>query len=147
MRAYNALSLHATPADDRAYLLEDVSSGVPQPRTEREIAALVTGKPDAIAFGCGHSQIPGFIRAGRAYLNPGSVGLPAYDDTEPATHRTQTKSPDARSAILDLDEVSGVHRCDAIAVHCDHHTAAAKAEAPEFYAWAQWLRTGRCDPA
>ena len=38
---------------------------------------------------------------GQLIVNPGSVGLPGYDDTVPIPHVIETGSPDARYAIIE----------------------------------------------
>ncbi len=38
---------------------------------------------------------------GQWIVNPGSVGLPAYDDDRPYPHAIETGSPDARYAIVE----------------------------------------------
>ena len=37
----------------------------------------------------------------RLVVNPGSVGLPAYTDTEPVTHSMEMGAPHARYAVLE----------------------------------------------
>jgi hypothetical protein len=77
-------------------------------------------------------------------INPGSVGLPAYDDDHPHPfsqfHRIENGSPDARYAVV---EKSGEHwRCELINVHYDHESMALLAEQRQRPDWAHALRTG-----
>ncbi|MBI4877075.1 MAG: metallophosphoesterase family protein [Acidobacteria bacterium] len=100
--AKEVLLCHGAPRDDCAYLLEEVSpSGVGLASREkiRSRAGLAMG-----AILCGHSHVPRCVRLsdGTLVLNPGSVGLQAYFDSEHAVpHVIETGSPHARYALLD----------------------------------------------
>jgi len=74
---------------------------------------------------------------GRRVLNPGSVGLQAYDDDHPRPYRVENGDPLARYAVIDGEEVH-LH-----VVAYDHHAAARKAEAEGRPDWAIGLATGR----
>ena len=96
------LLCHGSPADDLCYLLEDVASGHPVVRDEEEIAGLLEGAAQPVIV-CGHTHIPRLARLanGQTIVNPGSVGLAAYSDDQPAPHAMETFSPDASYAILE----------------------------------------------
>ncbi|EOW6434492.1 metallophosphoesterase family protein [Cronobacter turicensis] len=51
---------------------------------------------------CGHTHIPRSVEISSTCLivNPGSVGLQAYDDEHPFFHKMEAGSPHARYAIL-----------------------------------------------
>ena len=72
-------------------------------------------------------------------INPGSVGLPAYEDPSPPAHVSELGSPAANYAVLQLsgDQASVEH----IAIPYDHAAGArrAKNRSP---AWAHFLSTG-----
>jgi predicted phosphodiesterase len=105
--------VHGTPGSDLKYLLETVtpdfglhgSPGLRAASTEEVAARLGTGEEDcrrASLVLCGHSHVPRAAMVGRTLvLNPGSVGLQAYDATHPAEHRVQTGTPHARYAIVE----------------------------------------------
>jgi predicted phosphodiesterase len=105
--------VHGTPGNDLKYLLETVTpdfgqNGSPGLRaaTPEEIASrLATGEEDwrrASLVLCGHSHLPRAAMAGRTLvLNPGSVGLQAYEDDHPAYHHVQNGTPHARYAIVE----------------------------------------------
>ena len=81
------------------------------------------------------------VRAdGTVIVNPGSVGQPAYDDPTPPAHVSETGSPHARYAILNIE----ADRVDAdmIAISYDHLAAARRAEENGGAAWMQFLATG-----
>jgi len=99
---------HGTPDDDLTYFLETVTPdldrhGSPGIRTatDAEVRARLGARRDAVVL-CGHTHTPRLARVvhdgGGATLvvNPGSVGVPAYDDDHPHAHRVETGSPHAR---------------------------------------------------
>lgn len=105
--------VHGTPGSDLKYLLETVtpdyglhgSLGL-RPASGEEVAArLAAGEEDcrrASLVLCGHSHVPRAALVGRTLvLNPGSVGLQAYEEQEPALHRVQNGTPHARYAIVE----------------------------------------------
>ena len=75
-------------------------------------------------------------------LNPGSVGLPAYIDTEPVRHAMEMGAPHARYAVLERRK-SGDPWHDTFRVG-DYYWdgAAERAVAKGREDWARWLRTG-----
>jgi predicted phosphodiesterase len=132
---------HGTPSSDTTYLLEDVSSGRPLLRTPSEIAGLLGAVMQPVAL-CGHTHIPRLVQLahGPLILNPGSVGLPAYDDDKPVPHFMETYSPHAQYAILEKTpsgwDVS-FHR-----VAYDHGAAAAAARKLGRDDWARGIEAG-----
>jgi len=135
------LLVHGTALNDSEYLTEDISSGVPAILSAASIEERI-GSSDAKVVLCGHSHMPRCIRTrDRLVVNPGSVGLQAYDDEAPVPHFMETGSPDARYAILELDgEQVTVHH---IAVPYDYHEAMALAARNGRTDWAYWLERGR----
>lgn len=133
---------HGTPERDDAYLLEVVEpSGHVRVRAPTDLDEATRGL-DAPVVACGHSHVPRAVSsaAGRLFVNPGSVGLPAYDDDAPVHHRMEAGSPHARYAILEFDGART--RVEFVAVPYDHETAARAAEANGRPDWAVWIRTG-----
>jgi diadenosine tetraphosphatase ApaH/serine/threonine PP2A family protein phosphatase len=92
---------------------------------------------------CGHTHIPHVvvIEDGPLIVNPGSVGLPAYDDTRPYPHKVETGSPHARYAML--TQADGAWQAELLCVDYDWEQAARDAEANGRPDWARALRTGR----
>jgi predicted phosphodiesterase len=136
------LLCHGTPRSDTTYLLEGVTTGRPAVRAEGEIVELL-GAAVAPVVLCGHSHIPRVVRlaSGQLVINPGSVGLPAYEDDAPVWHRMETYAPHASYAIVERGawswEVS-LHR-----VSYDWDAAAGLARAAGREDWAVALATGR----
>jgi len=140
------VAFHGRPGDDEAYLLEDVAGGRLVLAEADAVAARLAGVAAAVIL-TAHSHQPGLLRLpdGRMVLNPGSVGVPAFDDTEEPAHVSETGSPLARYAVLQA--VDGhVESIDQIALAYDHETAAVRAEANGRPEWAAALRTGRMSP-
>src|SRR5438270_541321 len=66
--------------------------------------------PPARLIACGHTHVPRLVQtaAGCTIVNPGSVGLPAYEDDhpmappeQPAVYYVETGSPHAAYAIVE----------------------------------------------
>ena len=137
--APDVIAVHAAPSGDSVYLVEEMENG-----------RLVRGRPTAIAerLGgveaklvlCGHSHRARVVKLpqGPTILNPGSVGCPAYEDT---THVSESGSPDARYAVVELRDDGGFS-FELMAVPYSHEEAARRAEANGRPEWAHGLRTG-----
>ena len=131
---------HGTPLDDSTYLLEDPQRG--QVRDDAAILVHLHGENAPLIL-CAHSHIPRSVQLGNGQLivNPGSVGLPAYQDETPVPHRMENRSPHARYALLDK-HAHGWH-----IQHCqipyDHAQAAHAARARGREDWAYALTTGK----
>jgi len=136
------LLCHGTPKNDAAYLLEDVSSGLPEQRPCAAVLADLTPEADGCTLVlAGHSHHPGRLDCGPVtVLNPGSVGLPAYDDDQPP-HAMASGSPHARYAIVAPTPAGWDARF--VAVPYDWDAAAALAGRNGRADWAGWLATGR----
>jgi putative phosphoesterase len=136
----DVLLCHGSPSDDLQYLLEDVEGdGVRLASPARIQERLGTTRGALIL--CGHTHIPRIVSlpGGVWVVNPGSVGLQAYDDTSPA-HYVETGSPYARYAVIDWEHKRP--RVDFLALEYDWASAskeAAQANRPD---WARALATG-----
>jgi diadenosine tetraphosphatase ApaH/serine/threonine PP2A family protein phosphatase len=103
---------------------------------------VMLGVPNALIL-CGHTHMPRCERLadGRMVVNPGSVGLQAFDDTHPHPHIIETGSPHARYALLTRQ--AGGWGVKLRRVAYEHEAAAAQAERNGRPDWADALRTGR----
>jgi len=140
----DVLLCHGSPGDDTVYLLEEVSSGLPVVRSDEEVRCRLGGATHPLVL-CGHSHLPRQVRlaSGQLIVNPGSVGLPAYEDDAPVVHRMETSSPHASYAILERSPAGWdveLHR-----VSYDWEQAAQCARSHEHEDWARALLTGRVD--
>ncbi|MFO1069942.1 MAG: metallophosphoesterase family protein [Geminicoccaceae bacterium] len=145
--APGVLACHGTPADDLTYLVETIRDGALGRDRPDGIFRRLIGSGDAGVILCGHSHRQDFVRLpdGRAIVNPGSVGCPAYaDDTAPA-HRSESGTPHARYARLELDGAT-CRTVELLAVAYDWERAAARAESGGRADWAHALRTGVMPP-
>jgi hypothetical protein len=73
-------------------------------------------------------------------VNPGSVGLPAFDDERPYPHLIENGSPDARYAIV--ERIDGEWLASLITVPYGHAAMARLALQNGQPDWAHALRTG-----
>ncbi|MBK1613433.1 YfcE family phosphodiesterase [Rubrivivax gelatinosus] len=134
-------ALHGSARRDVEYLLHSVHPDGLHEADDTEVAARLPGVATPWVL-CGHSHLPRLRSVGATkVLNPGSVGLPAFDDEHPWPHVAETGTPQARYAWLDLD-ASG-WRATLRAVDYEHETAARRAEANGRDDWADALRSGR----
>lgn len=140
---------HGSPRHDTEYLLETPVQEDVRLASEAEIQERLGGRiPSHVSvLVCGHSHVARSVHTAQGLLivNPGSVGLPAYDDDHATAfssyHRIENASPDARYAVL--EKVQGKWRCEFISVPYDHESMARLADARGRPDWASALRTGR----
>jgi predicted phosphodiesterase len=133
---------HGTPSSDETYFLEDLTPSGPVLAPLATIDARA-GSCDAALILCGHTHVPRVVRldGGRIVVNPGSVGLQAYQDDEPFHHIMQTGSPEARYAIL--ERAGDRWTAELIRVEYDWREAAGLAAERGRPDWATALATGR----
>jgi diadenosine tetraphosphatase ApaH/serine/threonine PP2A family protein phosphatase len=138
---------HGTPRSDEEYLLHRVDPVGAVPRSGAEVAALLTSVTAPLVL-CGHDHLPDMrhLPDGRLVVNPGSVGLPAYQDDFPYAHTMAAGSPHARYAILTRHAAGW--DVELLTVTYDWGAAATQASMNGRPDWAGWLRTGRAvDPS
>lgn len=134
---------HGTPLSDVEYFLETVEPAGTRAATDSEAETRAQGSASAVIL-CGHTHIPRVRKLGDGQLvvNPGSVGLPAYEDDRPHPHKMQTGSPHARYAIVEQGQ-DGVWSAELLSVDYDWKAAARLAAKRGRADWAIALRTGR----
>ena len=148
---------HGTPHSDLHYWLETViddfgQNGSPGVRaaTQAEVLERLGAGPhtQASLIICGHTHIPRVVSVASptdghliTIVNPGSVGLQAYDDVHPYQHHVETGSPHARYAIAERTE-SG-WRIELRRATYNFESMAQLAESRQRPDWAVALRTGR----
>ena len=132
---------HASPKSDSAYLLEGLQPDYVTVRDNQEIDKTLKDIKQKIVV-CGHSHISRIVETDKKIIiNPGSVGLPAYDDELPIPHKMENFNPYAKYSILILSENSV--KIEQIAISYDYEEAARMAEKNMRNDWAKWIRTGR----
>ena len=132
---------HATPHNDVDCYLEDLVDGELRPAPVRSVEERSLGC-DASLILCGHSHIPRVmrLRTGQLVVNPGSVGIQAYQGNDPGPHVVEAGSPHARYAIL--ESTSRGWKADLVAVPYDWDEAAKLAAHNGRDDWARALATG-----
>jgi len=136
------LLCHGTPGSDVEPFLDTVEpGGTVRPASRAEVAWRLGGER-ATLVACGHTHLPHCVRGpqGELLVNPGSVGLPAYEDQHPWPHVVETGSPDARYAVV--ERRAGVWSCALLAVPYDVRPMAALAAQRGRPEWERALRTG-----
>lgn len=128
---------HGTPTSDTTYWLEDISSGVAALGDSGHAYFHRMGLRCRVAL-CGHTHVPRVLQLDDGMIvNPGSVGLQAYEDTNPRYHIMETGSPHARYAVIRDSDV------DFVAVAYDPTEAMTAARRLNRGDWAWALQTGR----
>jgi putative phosphoesterase len=132
---------HATPQNDVDCFLEDIRDGelIPAPLAQIEERAQSCGAPLIL---CGHTHIPRVAQLsnGQVIVNPGSVGIQAYEGHHPIPHVVEIGSPHARYAIVQRNASGWI--ADLVALPYDWNMAAAIAERNARADWGRALRTG-----
>ncbi|WP_284616200.1 metallophosphoesterase family protein [Aquabacterium humicola] len=138
---------HGTPGTDLVYLMETLTgdfdpAGSPGLRaaTPAELAARL-GTPGARLVLCGHSHVARTMQLGDTLVvNPGSVGLQAFEDDHVHRHRVEAGSPHARWVLAELR--AGQWHVEHRLTPYDWEAAAVQAESKGRPDWADALRTG-----
>jgi predicted phosphodiesterase len=133
---------HGTPRSDTTYWLERVHpDGTVGMTPLADVAREAIGISASLIL-CGHTHIPRIARLsdGRMIVNPGSVGLPAYDDDTPVPHLMQSGTPNACYAIL--DRTGGGWQVTFRFVPYDNGSMADLAQRNGRPEWAKALATG-----
>jgi predicted phosphodiesterase len=132
---------HATPVSDVECFLEDIRAGELIPASRADIKRRAAGCAASLIF-CGHTHIPrvAYADARQTIVNPGSVGIQAYEGHHPIPHSVQMGSPHARYAIV--ERTAGRWTVELIAVAYDWDAAAVLADRHQRLDWIAPLRTG-----
>jgi putative phosphoesterase len=141
MLGEDVLLCHGSPYDDLQYLLEEVD-GHSVRLAEPTVIQERLGNARAALILCGHTHIPRVVSlpGGAWVVNPGSVGLQAYEDTSPPLHYVEMGSPHARYAVIDWQSRSP--RVEFIALEYDWESASKEAAQAGRADWAHALATG-----
>lgn len=133
--------LHGAPTGDKTYLLETIDHGRTRLATVEEIC-LRLGSAHLPVLLCGHTHVPRVIQIpnGPLIINPGSVGLPAYQDDYLEQHITETGSPHARYVIAQHEANHWL--IEIILIEYDWNSAARQAQKNHRKDWEIGLRTG-----
>lgn len=138
----NILMVHGTPARDDECFLETVTPDGIRRATSDEISERAMEKAADVIL-CGHTHIQREARLsdGRLIVNPGSVGLQAYEELSPYPHIVECGTPHARYAVIEKTGKEWGTRFRI--VEYDWDLAADAALAHGFAQYETALRTGR----
>ncbi len=137
---------HGTPRSDVEGFLDSIEGDHTRPATADELADRCTlAAPRVIA--CGHTHIPRVTQSatGQLLVNPGSVGLQAYEDTVPdrgRPHYYRVEGGDAYARYATIEKRGGAWCAQIHPVPYDFEPMARLAERNGRPGWAQALRTG-----
>ena len=137
---------HGTPDNDDRYLTEKVEGPKGHLPDEETLLAELKGEAAAVIC-CGHTHIPRVIRlqqTGQVLLNPGSVGLPSYEDDHPHRHVMEVGSPHARYALMTNN--NGAWNFQEKMLTYDWDTAAREAGKNGRPGWSRSLKNGFYGP-
>ena len=131
---------HASPRSDLEYLLDTVEPGGVRLASASEVHERLAGVGAALVL-CGHSHHPRIVRSadGQLIVNPGSVGLPAYDDDTRTGMSSRTARPMRAMRSSNRLAASG-RRAAGRALRPRIDGPAGRAARPPD--WAHALRTG-----
>lgn len=133
-------AFHGTPRTDSSYLLETVDGSTVRLARLHEIERRLDGAAADVML-CAHSHVPRVVRVnGSLIVNPGSVGLPAYETAGATPHVMESGSPDARYALLERD--GAAWSAQLICLSYDHERAARMSDQNGRPDWSRALRTG-----
>jgi putative phosphoesterase len=132
---------HATPQSDVACFLEDIRDGELIPASLADIARRAATCDASLIF-CGHTHIPrvAYSTSTQIIVNPGSVGIQAYEGHHPVPHTLEMGSPHARYALA--ERTAAGWSVQLVAVPYDWEAAAQLAQQHDRPQWIQPLRTG-----
>lgn len=133
---------HGTPTSDERYLLEEMSPNGSMLKKTEDILKLVNGISQNIIF-CAHTHIPRvvYLPNKKIVINPGSVGLPAYEDELPIYHKMESGSPHANYTIV--SKVEDDWMIEQISIPYNRDAAIIQSESNGRIDWAIALQTGR----
>ncbi|MCB6182006.1 metallophosphatase family protein [Leeia sp. TBRC 13508] len=133
---------HGSVRSDTEYFLHSVTDrGEVVSATAMEVLDRLAGV-NFPAVACGHTHLPAWHLAlnGAMVVNPGSVGLPAYDDEHPVYHRVESNDVRASYMLIRLNEFPvGV---EIVRIAYDHQSVAKRALKNSRADWASALQFG-----
>lgn len=134
------LLCHGSPKSDETYWLDRETGKRFRPATPAEIEAELPSRRYEV-YCCGHTHIARVVTLadGRIVFNPGSVGRPSFNMSDPES--AARVSPAAAYAILTYSAQGW--QVDLRQVAYDHAAASAMARARGFDGWACDLAEGR----
>jgi predicted phosphodiesterase len=132
---------HGTPAYDTTYMLEALKEGFKTVNDDSVIDGYLKDVSQQFVF-CGHSHTHRIVQTPKhIIINPGSVGLPAYDDEHPIYHKTESFNPFTQYSLIEIQDSEFI--INQINLPYEHEKAAACASQNNRLDWAKWLMGGK----
>jgi predicted phosphodiesterase len=134
---------HGNPLTDDLPLVEQITATGVSLSNDNELNNSISNISQNIIL-CAHTHIGRFhqIENGKAVINPGSVGMPAYTNAVPFPHKMESQSPFAKYCIIEL-EGETLLTVQHINVKYNWEMAIAQAQKNNRPDWARWLRFGK----
>ncbi|SET42827.1 phosphoesterase, MJ0936 family [Natronincola peptidivorans] len=134
-------SCHGKPKEDNQYLIESITEQGYFIKSPKELTDELYDISQEIIL-CGHSHIARIVHLenNKTVINPGSVGLPAYEDEFPYYHIMESGSPHARYCIISKEDLE--FKIENIALAYDWNTAAECAARNNRNDWEKSMLTG-----
>lgn len=132
---------HGNPDNDSTYLIEKVTMQGASVKLKEELSEELAVIPQKVVL-CGHSHMQRIIslNEGKLVLNPGSVGLPAFQAELPYHHKMESGSYHTRYSIV-TKEASQI-KVENVALNYDYLSAAAMAAKNNRPDWEKAILTG-----
>ena len=133
---------HASPENDELYMLNEITPNAVTLKQTEEIMKLVKDIPQNIIF-CGHSHLPTtvYLPNNKIIINPGSVGLPAYEEVEPSYYKIESGTPFANYTVV--EKRNGEWIIEQLSIPYDTTEVIKQSEAQNRSDWARALKCGR----
>jgi len=133
---------HASPENDELYMLNEITPNAVTLKQPEEIMKLVKDIPQNIIF-CGHSHLPTivFLPNNKIIINPGSVGLPAYEEDEPFYYKIESGTPFANYTVV--EKRNGEWIIEQLSIPYDTTEVIKQSEGQNRSDWARALKYGR----
>ena len=146
IKSENSLFCHGTPHADDEYLIEKIENNQVKIKSNNELLNLLNLVSEKFVF-CGHSHISRTIYLNstnkeKVIINPGSVGLPAYEDDLPFPHKMESNNPLTKYTIVTLTDET-TYNIEHVELEYDYGYASKLAEKNGRLDWAYALRTGK----
>ncbi|MGE7674000.1 metallophosphoesterase family protein [Lysinibacillus sp. NPDC094403] len=133
---------HASPENDELYMLNEITPNGVTLKQPEEIMKLVKDIPQHIIF-CGHSHFPTtiYLPNNKIIINPGSVGLPAYEEVEPFYYKIESGTPFANYTVV--EKRNGEWIIEQLSIPYDTTEVIKQSEGQHRSDWARALKYGR----
>lgn len=140
----NLLFCHGTPWDNSKYLMEKVAMDGVSYKTAEQLTEELRDIDEQFVF-CGHTHVfySMDLLDGKRVVNPGSVGLPAFEEEEPYPHVMESGTPYASYCLCRRNDEENGWSVEHRLVKYDWDRAASIAAGNGRQDYAAAIRTGR----